>query len=83
MKCPQCRYCQSVIATVISMHFVVVLAGDLLISSIQREPFAISIERLHLVPGELDNKEDCGHIGVPDKSISSKFCCPGTPTWRL
>ena len=30
-----------------------------------------TIERLHSVPGELDNKEDGGHIGVPDKSISS------------
>ena len=41
------------------------------------------IERLHSVPGELNNKEDGGHISVPDKSISSKFFCLGTPTWRL
>ena len=40
------------------------------------------IERLHSVPGELDNKEDGGHIGVPDKNISSKFFCLGTPTCR-
>ncbi len=41
------------------------------------------IECLHSVPGEQDNKEDGGHIGVPDKSISSKLFCLGTPTWRL
>ncbi len=45
--------------------------------------FEDGIERLHSVPGELDNKEDGDHIGVPDKSISSKFFCLGTPTWRL
>ena len=41
-----------------------------------------TIERMHSVPRDSNNKGHGGHVSVPNKR-GSKFFCWGTPKWQL